>query len=421
MGPAAVTIDRVTDPIRLTPAEARRVALAAQGFDRPRPARVTLRHLTGVIDRLALLQIDSVNVVERAHLVPLFSRLGGYDRALVDRATTGTPRRLVEAWAHEASFVRPDVYHLLAWRRAQPERFAWHSIRRAPTDQPDVVAAVRDLVAERGPLTARQTQAHFARTHPHERGDEWGWSWSAAKTALEYLFFVGELGSAGRTASFERRYDLAERVVPPPSPALPTDPAGQCRDLIEIAARAHGLGTAHSLGDYFRLPSDATRRAIAELTEAGRLLPAQVVGWSQPVWLHVDARLPRHLDARALLVAFDPLLFDRARLERLFDFRFRLEYYVPAAQREFGYFVMPFLLGQSLAARVDLKADRAGGRLLVRAAHLEATQTVGVVAPALAEELRALADWLGLDDVTVESDVGELAPALRRSFSVTSA
>ncbi|MDR1807129.1 MAG: winged helix DNA-binding domain-containing protein [Propionibacteriaceae bacterium] len=382
---------------RLSLAQARRLALGAQGLARPRPAQPSYRDVTRVVDRLGLVQIDSVNIVERAHLLPFFSRLGPFDRGLFDRALER--RRVLETWAHEASFVRPDVYHLVEWRRRDVARYAWGSMRRAATDHADVVARVRDLVTEHGPVTASVIQTFFEATHPR-RKTGWGWNWSVAKAALEYLFFTGELASAGRTAGFERRYDLAERVVPPAPPGLPEDDAGRYRALTALAARAQGVATAADLADYFRVRLPAVRTAIRELVEAGELVPATVEGWKRPAWRCVGAVVPRTVAARALVVAFDPVVFTRPRVEALFGVKFRLEYYVPREQRVWGYFVMPFLLGDHVAARVDLKADRAASRLVVQAAYVEPGEDERHVAAELGAELADLATWLGLSEVS---------------------
>lgn len=412
--------------LRLTAARARRIALAAQGFadraHRHPPAQPTMAHLGRVLDRVGLLQIDSVNVVARAHLLPVFSRIGPYELALLDRATSRRPRRLVEYWAHEASFVPPETHRLLRWRMARIADEGWGMIRRAEQD-PAVLEAVEAEVAAHGPLTAveleRRLEADVAagrlRLAPRH-GNGYAWNWSAVKRALEYLFFVGRVTSAGRTAQFERRYDLPARVLPPavhdaPDPA----PADAIRELIRIAARAHGVGTEQDLRDYFRLSPDQARPAIADLVDAGELLPAVVDGQRRPAYLHAEARRPRDVEARALLAPFDPLIFERTRTEALFGFRYRLEIYVPREKRVHGYYVLPFLLGDRLVARVDLKADRSAGSLLVRAAHVEPdVGDVTHVAAELLDELRRMAGWLGLRDVVVE-DRGDLAGALRRA------
>jgi uncharacterized protein YcaQ len=401
----------VSAPESLSLAQARRLALAAQGFDRPRPATVTSRQVTAVVDRIGLLQIDSVNVVERAHLMPLYSRLGPYPRQLVSAAASRPPRRLLETWAHEASLVRPDVYHLMGWRRAQPERYGWGMMKRIWRERPDLVRQVLALLDQSGPLTARAVQTQLGSARP--RADQWGWNWSEAKAALEWLFLTGQVAAAGRGPNFERLYDLAERVAPPAPPGLPSDWPGQFRALTARAARAHGVASPACLADYFRMPAAETRRAVAELVEEGVLVPVQVAGWPGPLYRHRAARPPRAVAARALLVAFDPLIFHRRRVEALFGMRYRLEYYLPAARRVHGYYVMPFLLGDRLVARVDLKADRPSGRLLVRAASSEPAAPAGAVIEALAPELAELAGWLGLERTEVTVDArGDLAAGL---------
>ncbi|MDR3201773.1 MAG: winged helix DNA-binding domain-containing protein [Bifidobacteriaceae bacterium] len=383
----------------------------------------------GVVRRLGLLQIDSVNILVRAHCMPLFSRLGPYDVGLIARLAHRAPRRLVETWAHEASYVTPEVYGLMAWRRAEADRYAWGSMKTAGRERPDAVRAVYDLCAADGPLTARQAQAALEGERSRPRPKAWGWNWGLTKSALEYLFFLGALGSAGRNAQFERLYDLAERVVPgalpgrcgpgavpaAPKDAVPLgyDRPAAMRELVEMAARACGVASERCLRDYFRLPAADARRAVGELADSGALVPVDIEGW--PAWLHAGARVPRSVEARALLVPFDPMVFERNRLERLFGMRFRLEYYLPPERREYGYYVLPFLLGEQMAARVDLKADRENSTLLVRGAFPEpkadAVRTVGE----LALELGEMAGWLGLDSVLVEPGArGGLAGGLGR-------
>ncbi|GAA1990576.1 winged helix-turn-helix domain-containing protein [Isoptericola halotolerans] len=398
----------------LTNAEARRMALRAQGLDRPRrEAPVTLRQVTGVVDRLNLLQIDSVNVLARAHLVPLYSRLGPYDTGLLDRAAGKAPRRLVETWAHVASYVPASTYPLLAWRRRAYEREAWGSISAVPQAHPAELGLVRALVAEQGPVTASRIHDELertGRTAPRSRL-EWGWNWTTAKRCLEYLFFTGEVMSARRNGAFERCYDLPERVLPPAvrdAPDVPDDEA--LRRLLELGARAHGIGTARCFRDYFRLRGPGAQRALADLVDAGVLVPVAVDGWAEPTYRHHAAVVPRHATGSALLSPFDPLVWERRRLEALFDVYYRIEIYVPAARRRLGYYVLPFLQGDELTAMVDLKADRGAGVLRVVAAHR--TPHAGASTPeALAAELRLLASWLGLAEVDV-ARVGDLAPDL---------
>jgi hypothetical protein len=363
-----------------------------------------------VVDRLGLLQIDSVNVLARAHLMPLYSRLGPYDTGLLDRAAGRPPRRVVETWAHVASYVPVETYPLLAWRREAYASHAWQSIRSVATTHPEVLTQVRDVVASSGPVTASEVQVLFEHDHPRERGS-WGWNWSVAKRALELLFFTGEVAVARRNPAFERCYDLAERVLPPAVlTARVPDADESFRRLLAISARALGLGTRRTLADYFRLTGPRVDRALAALVEDGELRPLTVRGWEGTVYAYRDATFPRAVDARTLLSPFDPLVFERERLEALFELRYRIEIYVPAAQRVHGYYVLPFLQGERLTARVDLKADRATGVLRVEAAHAEPSAGAGT-APELAAELSDLAGWLGLAEVRVEP-FGDLAPAL---------
>ncbi|MDR3107285.1 MAG: winged helix DNA-binding domain-containing protein [Bifidobacteriaceae bacterium] len=388
---------------RLSLGEARRIAIAAQGLDRARPKRVTSRHVGAVIERLKLLQIDAVCALERAHYLPLFSRLGPYDKALLDQATSTHPRRLVETWAHEASFIQPELYPFFGWRRDQPERYAWGLMRQAAREYPETVVAVRRALQD-GPLSAKRLRVRLGLPDQRLRtGDAWG-NWSVVKGALEWLFWTGEVTAAARTPGFERVYGLAAQVVPDLAADRPGSHGDQQRRLVEYAAEALGIGQIRSLADYFRLPIAAARAAVAELVEGGRLAPVRVEGLRDPFYLHVGAAQPGRARGRALLSPFDSMIFDRHRVEQLFGMRYRLEYYLPVARRVYGYFVMPFLLGQTLVARVDVKADRRAGLLRVPAAWLEPGFGSDAVAPALAEELRQLAAWLGFGEVIVSSD-----------------
>jgi len=388
------------------------MALAAQGLDRPRPSAVTMRHITGLVDRLGVVQIDSVNVVERSHFVPFYSRLGSYDRALVRRALGQAPRKLFEAWAHEASIVGPEVYHLMEWRRAGAKREAWGRMREALERHPELIAAVVELLAEQGPLSSSEVNVVFERRYPGGPVDQWGWNWTPAKAALEWLFFTGQVAAASRNTSFARLYHLADKVVQPRGD-LPTDHQEQITTLVEKAAKAQGVATAASLRDYFRLPLEQTRQAIDNLVEQGRLVRATVDQSDGPWLVHVDAARPRRVNAQALLTPFDPLLFDRDRLEALFGMRFRLEFYVPKAKRVHGYYVMPFLLGDQLVARLDLKAERSAGSLLVKGAFLEPDAAADGVAPALRHELELFTNWLGLTRVEPDqAPRGDLIAAL---------
>ncbi|UGS39176.1 hypothetical protein DSM104329_05608 [Capillimicrobium parvum] len=393
----------------LSAAQARRVALAAQGFGGPRgdgSGPPGARAMLAMAQRLGVLQIDSVNVLARAHYLPLFSRLGPYDRDRLDQAAWRAPRRLFEYWGHEASLLPVALQPLLRWRMARAGDDAWGGMRRIATEQPALVARVLEDVRARGPVSAAQLADDEA---PRRSGPWWGWS--DVKRAIEWLFWSGQVTSA-RRRGFERMYDLPDRVLPREVIAAPTPAEADAhRELVRIAARALGVAAERDLRDYFRLPLAGARTAVAELVEAGELLPVEVEGWRTPGYLDPGARVPRRVHARAVLGPFDPLVWERSRVERLFGFRFRLEIYVPAPRRVHGYYVLPFLLGDRLVARVDLKADRAAGALLVQAAWAEA-QAPDETAAELAEELRTMAGWLGLERVEVR-DRGDLAGALR--------
>ncbi|TFV64990.1 winged helix-turn-helix domain-containing protein [Blastococcus sp. CT_GayMR20] len=388
---------------------ARRIALAAQGFADPRPdGAVSVRQLRRMVERLAVVQIDSVNVLSRSHYLPAFSRLGAYPRAALDELTARR-HAVFEYWAHEASFLPVRLQPSLRWRMAAAEEHAWGNMVRVQRERPGYVAEVLDRVRENGPLKA----SDLAEPRPDRPGAMW--NWHDGKIALEWLFFTGEITATHRTTAFEKVYDLTERVLPPDVLQSPTpDPADAVRELVRTAARALGVATERDLRDYFRLRPAAGRQAVIELAEAGELHPVEVVGWGTPAWLDPAARRPRWVRARALLSPFDSLVWERPRVERIFGFRYRLEIYTPAAKRVHGYYVLPFLLGDRLVARVDLKADRQAGVLRVQAAHGEEGIDRPLVAAALADELRLLADWLELDDVGVAGR-GDLAPDLARA------
>ncbi|WP_051799686.1 winged helix-turn-helix domain-containing protein [Catenuloplanes japonicus] len=392
----------------LSLAQARRITLAAQGFTDPAPGgAVTMRHLRRVLGRVGLLQIDSVNVLQRAHYLPLYSRLGPYPTDLLDRASARAPRALFEYWGHEASLIPVELHPALRWRMEAAHTSAWGGMRRIAVEQPALVAWVRDEVRARGPLTAAEIE-HDA---PRETGN-WGWNWSVVKRALEWLFWTGEVTSAGRNSAFARLYDLPERVLPAAVATAPAlSPEDAYRQLVAISARALGVAAEPELRDYFRLPVAGARRAVAELVEGGTLRPVRVEGWNRPAYLHAEARLPRRVRASTLVSPFDPLVWERARAERLFGFSYRIEIYVPAPQRLYGYYVLPFLHGERFAGRVDLKADRKAGVLRVPAAWREPDADEAETAVALAAELRRLAGWLGLTEVAVP-DRGDLARAL---------
>jgi uncharacterized protein YcaQ len=396
----------------LSSGQARRIALAAQGFTDPPPGGpVTRRHLRRVLGRTAMLQVDSVNVLQRAHYVPVFSRLGPYPTELVDRAAGRAPRELFEYWGHAASLLPTGLHPYLRWRMAQAREEAWGSMRHVATQRPDLVEWVRQEVAGRGPLTSAELEA--VAPGPGRRDPtEWGWNWSDVKRALEFLFWSGEVTSAGRTSAFARRYDVPERVLPPAVLATPTpSDADAYRELVRVAAASLGVATEVDLRDYFRLPATATRPAVQDLVDAGELVPVTVEGWGRPAWLHAGARVARRVRAAALVSPFDPLVWERSRTMRLFGVHYRIEIYVPAAKRVHGYYVLPFLLGDELVARVDLKADRAAGVLRVPGAWVEPGQRPEEVAGPLADALRSMAGWLGLSDVA-RPDRGDLAGPL---------
>ena len=391
---------------RLPIATARRIALAAQGFADPVPAGVPdRRHLRRVLGRTHLLQIDSVNVFQRAHYLPAFSRLGPYPTSLVDDLAF-KHRELFEFWGHEASLLPVALHPLLRWRMDRALRLeeGWGMPLRVARDKPEFVARVLDMVRERGPVGAGDLREG-------ERDKGAWWSWDETKAALEFLFGSGQVTTSSRR-SFERLYDVSERVIPAEVLALPTpDPADAQRELLRLAARAHGVATETDLRDYFRLGVADARRGVGELVEAGELLPVQVEGWDKAAYLWPAAAVPRRVRRSALLSPFDPLVWERARAERLFGFAYRIEIYVPAPKRIYGYYVLPFLHDERIAARVDLKSDRKAGVLRVLASWLEPGEETAAVAVALAAELRRAADWQGLTDVVVEP-TGTLAAAL---------
>jgi len=391
---------------RLTLAVARRIALAAQGFtDRAPTGLPDRRHLRRVLGRTQLLQIDSVNVFERAHYLPLFSRLGPYDKALVDRAAY-RDRELFEYWGHEASLLPVAVHPLLRWRMARAEALeeGWGGPLRIMRERPEFVAEVLRRVEQEGPVTAGAL--HGGATS----GSPW-WGWNDTKVALELLFWSGRVATATRR-SFERVYDVTERVLPAEVLAVPTPSREDAqRELVRLAARAHGVATERDLRDYFRLRVEEARAAVVDLVEAGELLPVSVEGWRQPAYLWVGTAVPRRVSASALLSPFDPLVWERSRASRLFGFDYRIEIYTPAAKRVHGYYVLPFLHDERLQARVDLKADRKAGVLRVLAAWLEPGSDPDHIGSALAVQLRRAADWQGLGAVVVEPR-GDLAAHL---------
>jgi uncharacterized protein YcaQ len=380
---------------RITLASARRIALAAQGFGKPRPEIPKRAHLLRNVARLGLHQIDSVNVLARAHYLPAFSRFGPYDRSLLDRAAWGPKRerRLFEYWAHEASLLPLEMHPLLRWRMAQAERgeIGWGSLRAYARERRGEADEVLARIAAEGPLAASDFE--------DGKGQGGWWRWGEAKRALEWLFWAGRITTATRRASFERVYDLPERVIPTDILAIPTpSEADAQRALVEHAAEALGIATETDLRDYFRLRPAEASRAVAALAEEGLLLPVAVQGWRKPAWLHRSARRPRRIRGQALLAPFDPLVWERARTERLLGFRYRIEIYTPAEKRIHGYYVLPFLMDERLAARVDLKADRRRSRLMVQGVTLE-PDAPPETSERLDREIGLVAQWLGLEAV----------------------
>lgn len=380
-------------------AQARRIALAAQQFTARTPQRVSPAHLRRLISQLGAIQIDSVNVLVRSHYLPAFSRFGAYDRALLERVAYGRPRRVFEYWGHEASFLPVECFPLLRWRmeRSRTGAGVWGNLARVGRDQRELVARVRETIAQHGPMSASDFEAP-AGERSRARGEGW-WSWNDTKRAVEYLFWCGEITPLQRRGSFERIYDMTERIIPPQLLDAHVDEREAYAGLVDIAASACGIAVESDLRDYFRLPLRGARDAVAQLVDRGRLLPVSVEGWKQPAFLHAEARIPRHVETSALLSPFDSLVWNRERTKRLFDFHYRIEIYTPAHKRVHGYYVLPYLLDEVLAARVDLKADRRSGVLLVHAIHYESGVDRRAVRARLTGDLQAMAQWLELERV----------------------
>ena len=400
---------------QLTTAQARRVAVAAQGFASAPPARAMTRaDLRRLIGRIQVLQLDSVSVAVRAHYAPVFSRLGPYDRDVLDAAawshSARSPRLLVEYWAHEAALMAVEDWPLLRWRMREYTGGRWgvEVVKENPRLVDDVVSAVAEL----GPSTAGQIEAHLQ--SGTKRGKGAWWNRSETKWVAEALFASGVLTTAHRTG-FARHYDLVERVLPADVVAREIDDAEAVRELILRAATALGVATEADIRDYFRLRADQSKPAIADLVAAGELEPVQVDEWTAPAYLRTGQAVPRSDRGTALLCPFDPLIFFRPRVERLFGFHYRIEIYTPAAKRQYGYYVWPLLLDGELVARVDLKADRNSGALHVPGAFIEPGRDPVRVAGELADQLATMAGWLGLDRVTV-GERGDLAAALKANF-----
>jgi uncharacterized protein len=396
--------------VTLTAGEARRIALAAQGFGAPRDGEVGRRQLTKLVGRLGVIQIDSVNVVSRTHYLPAFSRLGAYPRELLEQIAWAKTRPLFEYWAHEASLLPVENQPLFRWRMqdAQAGVGIWKGVARFLRERRDFVERVQGEIRDRGPMSASDLEMG-------QKGAGGWWGWSEAKRAVECLFWAGELTTATRRGTFERVYGLPEKVLPKAVWEAPTPARDDAqRQLYRIAARAMGIGTERDLRDYFRMPVAGAKVRIAELVEAGDLIPVTVKGWREPAYLDPAARWARKIEAAALLSPFDNLIWFRERTERMFGVRYRIEIYVPAEKRQHGYYVLPFLEGDALTARVDLKSDRKAGVLIVQAAHAE--PWAGAATPAkLAAELQRMAGWLGLESVRVQRK-GDLADALHAAL-----
>ena len=401
----------------LTAAQARRIAVAAQGFSEPRPdGKITRAHLKRLISRIQVLQLDSVSVAVRAHYAPVFSRLGPYDRDVLDRAAWGPrpSRLLAEYWAHEASLMAVDDWPLMRWRMRQYRHGRWrtHIVKANPRLADEIVSAVAEL----GPCTAGQIEAHLAAEPRGPRGSWWG-SRSDTKWVAEALFASGVLTTATRVG-FARHYDLVERVLPPGVLGREVDDDEAVRELTLRAATALGVGTEADIRDYFRLSAQQVKPALANLLAAAEIERVDVDGWSAPAYLRTGQTVPRRDRGTALLCPFDPLIFFRPRVERLFGFHYRIEIYVPAKKRLYGYYVWPLLMDGRLVARVDLKADRASDALRVVGAFGEPDTPRSAVAAALTGELKSMATWLGLGAVTVSGRgdlAGELRAAARRA------
>jgi uncharacterized protein YcaQ len=402
--------------MKLTAGQARRVAVAAQGFHEPAPrGPVNRSHLRRLISRIQVLQLDSVSVAVRAHYAPVFSRLGPYDRDVVDRAawshSARSPRLLVEYWAHEAALMFVDDWPLLRWRMREYTNGRWgrEIVKKNPRLADDIVAAVAQL----GPSTAGQIEAHLE-SEPRGRKGPW-WDRSETKWVAEALWSAGVLTTATRVG-FARHYELTEKVLPPEVLAREIDDDEAIRELTLRAATALGVGTEADIRDYFRLGAGQIKPALATLVADGELEQVEIDGWKAPAYLPVGQTIPRQERGTALLCPFDPLIFFRPRVERLFGFRYRIEIYTPAPKREFGYYVWPFMLDGQLVGRVDLKAERVSGALNVVGAFTEPGQDAARVAEPLAEQLRSMASWLQLADVTVGTR-GDLVGKLRRALA----
>ncbi len=380
---------------KFSPEQARRIALAAQGFDRPRPENgVDIRHIRRVIRQLGLLQLDFVNVLVPAHYLVLYSRLGGYDRERLHRLVYRR-REFTEQWAHEASIVPTELWPLLEYRRRDYRPWPGSPITKLK-NKSRYLKQVIELISDNGAATSQDMPP--MRDPERRPGD---WHRSLPRWALECHFGSGRVAVADRLPNFQRVYDLPERVIAGKYLGNKVSRSNAQRELLRLAARSSGIATLHDLADYYRMSPPEAAPRIKELVDSGDLCQVEVEGWQAPAFLFNGARLPRKLHCASLLSPFDPLIWFRPRAARLFDFHYRIEIYVPAHKRKWGYYVLPFLLDERIVARVDLKAERKAKQLLVLAAHREAGIDENRSVEHLAEELRSLADWLGLERVKV--------------------
>ncbi|WP_394944589.1 winged helix-turn-helix domain-containing protein [uncultured Ilumatobacter sp.] len=393
---------------QLSNAQARRVALGAQGFNNPRPSgRVDRRHLRKLVEQIGVIQIDSVNVLVRSQELPLFARLGPHPRSLIWEASAAG--ELFEYWVHVASHAPVALHPLMRWR--MDGHHAWKTVDQLEERRPGYLDEVLDRIRVDGPLMAADLDQRVGKKGP------W-WDWDDGKLALEVLFHQGRVTGVRRQNDFARVYDLTENVIPAEILALPTpSPDEAHKELLVLAARHHGVGTLADLTDYYRLKMSRSRPLMNELVEDGRMLQVEVEGWSTSGYLHPAAKQPRQISARALLSPFDPVVWCRDRAERLFGFHYRIEIYVPEPKRQYGYYVLPFLLGDELVGRIDLKADRKAGQLLVQGSYGEPGINERHVAAELAAELRVMADWLELDGGVVVKPKGDLSKSLAASMA----
>jgi len=392
----------------MSAAQARRIALAAQGFGQNYPAGVGTRQLNLVLDRIGLVQLDSVNVFERSHYLPLFARLGAYDKSLLDRLVFGRYSDYLEYWAHEAAIIPAETWPLYRWRM-DANRARYSTPGSWVAENGPMLDWLRAELTDRGAVAASEIE------HDSGKGAGGWWGWSEVKTGLEWLFRFGEAVSAGRSR-FERRYALASSALPPAVFEREVPRSDAIRELLLLSARAHGVGILADFADYYRIKSEPARAAVHELVDAGELLPVTVEGWNRPAYLHRDARIPRRVEATALLSPFDPVVWERRRAERMFGFHYRIEIYTPAPKRIFGYYTLPLLIDDRLVGRVDLKSDRQNRVLRVQSSWTE-VEAPPETAARLAPLLRETAAWQGLDAIEVMGR-GNLAGAVAAELGV---